>query len=29
MIVSVVTVAGVEVNSVELLRCDGQCGGDC
>jgi len=24
-----VTVAGVEVNFVELARCDGQCGGDC
>jgi len=27
--VSVVTAAGVEVNFVELVRYDGQCGGDC
>jgi len=27
--VSMVTVASVEVNFVELVRCDGQCGGDC
>jgi len=27
MVGVVVTVAGVEVNFVELVRCDGQCGG--